>query len=1120
MQSHTRLRAFSLFIFLGSCIPAIASASDPASCAASHGRSVQFATSKGSQMNLDVSPDGRSIAFDLLGDIYILPIEGGVATRLTSGFGWDVRPVWSPDGAKIAFLSDRAGGDQAFIVNVSDGRIVQQITSQADWSDRRPVLEEALAYVEWVPDGTHVIVNGKVIPVETATVPSPPTPTNLESVIYHGSSLKPVIYHGSSKSLFYFMPGTSSKAEDAPHGVDVTQYEAWQLGSSLNPTRLTDVSAALDWSLEPIAVSPDARWLVYRKLSPIENADRPSTGQIRSSNRLHVDTIRVFDSKTGQSRVLIGPKTMQVVRSEDLTSDSIGFSAPTRMAIAPDAKYLFVSYAGRIHKVELASGEDIVVPMAAVVDQCLTQKADTPVGLVDDSLKVKSLRSVTQSPDGKQLVFSALRKLYVQDSSGTAPRVLRAQLVGQFEPSLSPDGRWIAYVTWDDLKGGHLWRMKLDGSEAQQLTRSPGYYQSPAWSPDGQHIAFVGSEDVAGQQSGFNVSFYEGNLQLLSLRDFSVRTLQRGVRLGTQVSFSGNGSRVNFTPYDGGSTPLKLASVALDGTGFQDELLDRFLNYYNTGLSSATVSPDGSDIAIVVLGNIYLVHCPKHGGKGSALANCRKIQVTREGGNDPKWQKDGSYLEWSFADTYYRARLSDLVERGYIESSNHVAVDRLAESGQLLVKNIDLEVPRSHSDGSLVLTGATIVTMRGDEVIPEGTVVIERGRIVKVGSTEEIKIPVGAKSVDLHGKFLIPGLIDAHAHLDMPRDLLVKNHWQPLLNLAFGLTTIRDPSNGGDHAFAYAELVETGDMVGPRMFSTTALVNSMVSRIDSLEDALNIAVRYRRLGATFLKYHTGFNRLERRWIFDAARQEQLNVASHLSAKNYWMRGVNLSTIFDGASTSEHEVSSSSDTFDDVEKYMIESGVLMCQAGLYSKGGYAANYWNSIRNDIRMQRFYRGGVPTDSASVGGLLEGAPLLPLYPRSESDGRLLAAMGRRGQVMMGSHGDYQGIGVHFEMWAHVRAGLTPHQVLRAATLIGARGIGADADLGSLEVGKMADLLVLDKNPLTDIRNSLSIETVVKSGIARDSRSLARVWSDPQPVPAWRDPGIRTEPASEEHVH
>lgn len=811
---------------------------------------------------------------------------------------------------------------------------------------------------------------------------------------------------------------------------------------------------------------------------------------------------------------------MQAVRPEDISSDKLGFSAPTRMAISPNAKHLFVSYAGQIHKVELASGKDVVVPVSAIVDQCLARKAHTPVSFGDNNLNVRSLRSITQSPDGKQLVFSALRKLYVRDSSGSAARVLRAQTAGQFEPSFSPDGRWIAYVTWDDLRGGHLWRMKSDGSEAQQLTNSAGYYQTPTWSPDGRHIAFVGSEDVAGQQSGFNLSFYEGTLRLLSLRDLSVRTLQRGVRLGAQVSFSDNGSRVNFTPYDSGSTLLKLASVAIDGTGLQDERLDKFLNYYNTGLSSASVSPDGSDIAIVVFGNIYLVHCPKREAKGVGLANCRKIQVTREGGDDPKWRQDGRFLEWSFADTYYRARIADLVKLGYTESSKHVAVDRLAELGQLLVTKIDLEVPRLQSEDSLVLTGATIVTMRGEEVIPEGTVVIERGRIVKIGPTEEIKAPVGAEIVDLHGKFLMPGLIDAHAHLDMPRDLLVKNHWQPLLNLAFGITTIRDPSNGGDHAFAYAELVETGDMVGPRMLSTTALVNSMVPTIDSLEDALNIAARYRRLGATFLKYHTGFNRLQRRWIFDAAKQERLNVASHLSTKNYWMRGVNLSTIFDGASTSEHEVSTSSDTFDDVEQYMIESGVLMCQAGLYSKGGYAANYWNSIHDDTRMQMFYRGGVPTDRAVVGGPLGEAPLLPLYPQSKSDGRLLAAMGQREQVMIGSHGDYQGIGVHFEMWAHVRAGLTPHQVLRAATLIGARGIGVDADLGSLEVGKIADLLVLDKNPLTDIRNSLSIETVVKSGIARDARSLARVWSQPLPVPAWHDPGTRPEPASKEHVH
>jgi hypothetical protein len=367
----------------------------------------------------------------------------------------------------------------------------------------------------------------------------------------------------------------------------------------------------------------------------------------------------------------------------------------------------------------------------------------------------------------------------------------------------------------------------------------------------------------------------------------------------------------------------------------------------------------------------------------------------------------------------------------------------------------------------------------------------------------------------------MPGLIDAHAHLsDMPRDLLAQNHSEPLLSLAFGVTTIKDPSNGGDHAFSYAELVEAGEMVGPRMFSAFGFVHDAVD-IESLQDALNVAERYKRLGATFLKYHTGFNRIQRRWIMDSAKLLDLNVASHLPANNYVTGTLNLSTISDGATTSEHELSQPTEIFGDIKKFVVQSGVSICLAGLGdsgSKSSYLSSYWSSIRNDRRLKNFYIGEDP-DPNRIDTLQDKRAFLPLGAEEEMNGHFVGDLNRESEqvVEIGSHGNHDGIGMHTEMWAHVRSGMTPHQVLRAATLNGARGLGLESTMGSIEPGKVADLIVLGKNPLEDIRNTLSVEMVIKDGIARDASSLSELWPNAAPLPQWRMPDanqIRSVPA------
>src|SRR5690606_17459806 len=328
---------------------------------------------------------------------------------------------------------------------------------------------------------------------------------------------------------------------------------------------------------------------------------------------------------------------------------------------------------------------------------------------------------------------------------------------------------------------------------------------------------------------------------------------------------------------------------------------------------------------------------------------------------------------------------------------------------------------RHRADGTLVLRGARLITMRGDEVIENGAVRVEDGLIVRAGKVADVHVPHGATVMDVSGKTIMPGLIDAHAHLwDLPRGLLDANHGEALVYLAFGVTTARDPAHGGDQNFAYAELIDAGEMAGPRIFGAQSLMLGGGRDIDSFESAVDIAKRTRRLGGTFLKYHTGWDRRQRRWIFEAARREKLNVAAHFPASNYAPGRLNLSTITDGATTLEHELGDVFDVSGDVVELLARSGSNVNFASIAGRGGYPALYWGWIQRDPRMQNFYVGRVPRDAVAHDTAPAGLPQLP--PAAADDAALIArSQARGGTVSIGSHGDYDGIGMQLEMWAHV---------------------------------------------------------------------------------------------------
>jgi imidazolonepropionase-like amidohydrolase len=411
-----------------------------------------------------------------------------------------------------------------------------------------------------------------------------------------------------------------------------------------------------------------------------------------------------------------------------------------------------------------------------------------------------------------------------------------------------------------------------------------------------------------------------------------------------------------------------------------------------------------------------------------------------------------------------------------------------------------VEAPRAKPAGTTVLTGARIVTMKGDEVIAKGDVVITGNRIEAVGPAGAVKRPAGAKVIDVAGKTIIPGFVDVHSHMWPPRGVHQTQVWQYLANLAYGVTTSRDPQTSTNDVFAYADLVDTGDILGPRILATGPGVFSS-SGLDDKESVDAFLKRYKEDYKTdTIKEYVAGDRIVRQWIILAARKHHLMPTTEgaLDMK------LDLTQMIDGYTGSEHSLPIQP-LYKDVTEFVAKTHTFYTPTTLVAYGApWTENYYfentAALHEDPKMRRFIPHELYDTMVRRRGQWFLADEYGYKGIAKGIADIVHAGGRAG---LGSHGQFQGLGAHWEIWDLQSGGLTPHETLRVATLFGAESLGLEKDLGSLEGGKLADLIVLDKNPLTDIHNTLSIRYVMKNGVLYDGSTLDTVWPNPKKLDA-----------------
>ena len=1033
-------------------------------------RKLEFDTDEGTWLSLDVSKDGKTIVFDLLGDLYTVPIEGGEAKPLITGLPFDGQPVYSPDGSTIAFTSDRSGSDNLWIAK-ADGSDPRQLSKDKEGDFISP---------SWTPDGEYVIVSrnpeglgtheiwmyhvkgGAGVQV-TKTKPTPTT-TRQQQLNFLGAVASP------DGKYFYYARRTGG------FSYNVT-FPLWQIVRRDRVTGDEDViTDAPESAFRPV-LSPDGKRMVY-------------------GARFETQTgLRIRTLATGEDHWLKYP-----VQRDDQESRATRDVLPG-YAFTPDGKEVVACFGGKINRIEVATGESRVVPFHAHVALDLGPRLYFPSRIDEGSVRARLIQAPEASPDAKRLAFSALTHMYIMDLPNGKPARLTAGDTREYEPAWSPDGEFLAYVTWSPA-GGHVWKWRTTAQfQPQQLTLTPGYFQSLAWTPDGSKIVALraSTQDRIealggfGEQRGFDVVWIpkEGGEPNLIVP-------ARGVG---RPHFTAQTDRVFVYSRQG------LQSFRFDGT-------DRRTHLKVVGkvqvqgedpppAQDVQMSPDGRQALALVNGQLYLIEVPTPGGEAPTVnissPSVPVKKLTDVGADSFGWADGGKTITWSLGSSFFRLPASRVTFDPPAADSGEKAETPVASKIPSAEEiSVDIEAPRSTPKGMVILRGARIITMRGDEVIPDGEITVTDNRITAVGKTTTDKPPVGAKLIDARGMTVMPGIVDVHAHwTEIRRDVLDLQSWPFLANLAYGVTTGRDPQTSRPDTFAYQDLIDMGELPGPRAFSTGPGIFSSTD-FQSLDDARHTIARYKKYYRTnTVKSYTVGNRKQREWVVMACKESEIMPTTEgaLDLK------LDLTHAIDGFEGNEHALPIVP-LYKDVVDTFAKSGIFYTPTLLVAYGGpWAENYFyetTEVHKDPKLRRFIPHNVLDSKALRRPWFDKDE--HIFPKlAESAAKVVREGGR---VCIGGHGQLQGIQCHWEMWALQSGGLSNLEVLRAATLHGAEDIGYAQDLGSLEVGKLADLLVLTKDPLQDIRNTTSIRYVMKNGELFEADTLNQIWPQQKALP------------------